>query len=55
MLGIEPYAIIHDVELHTLGSTGESYLGVTRLRMAGGVRKRLLSYPVDAQGRGAID
>ena len=55
MLGIESHAIVRDIELHTLGSAGESYLRVTRVRVAGGVRERLLSHPVDAQGGGAID
>jgi hypothetical protein len=30
VLGIESYPIVHDIELHTLWSAGESYLRGTR-------------------------
>jgi hypothetical protein len=49
MLGIESHAIVHDIELHSLGSPGQSDLRDTRSRMIRRVRERLLSDPVQTQ------
>ena len=45
MLGIESYAIVHDIELHSVGSPGQSDLRDARSRMMSRVRERLLGDP----------
>ena len=51
MLGIESYAIVHDIEFHFVGSPGQSDLRDARSRMMSRVRERLLGHPVQTQAR----